>query len=232
MEVLQNFFESTQLPVLSAFILGLMTAISPCPMATNITAVGFIGKDLENKQRVFINGLFYTLGRAISYTTIGLVFYFGASEFKISGFLQTWGERFIGPILIIIGLFMLDIIKIKLPWSGYLTSGMEKNAGRGIVGIILMGIVFALAFCPYSGVLFFGMLIPLTVSSAKGLYLPVVYALATGIPVILFSWLIAYSVGSIGKLYKRLKIFEFWFRKLIAIIFIVVGATYIIIYLK
>jgi len=232
MEVLQNFFEATQLPILSAFILGLMTAISPCPLATNITAIAYIGKDIENRQKVFYKGILYTLGRAISYTTIGLIFYFGASEFKISGFLQTWGERLIGPVLIIIGLFMLNVIKIKLPLSGSLTSKMEKRGKKGIVGIILLGIVFALAFCPYSGVLFFGILIPLTVSGTKGLYLPVVYALATGIPVILFSWLIAYSIGSIGNFYNRIKTFEFWFRKIIAIIFITTGLIYILIYIR
>ena len=232
MEVLQNFFEATQLPILSAFILGLMTAISPCPLATNITAIAYIGKDIENRQKVFYKGILYTLGRAISYTTIGLVFYFGASEFKISGVLQTWGERLIGPVLIIIGLFMLNVIKIKLPLSGSLTSKMEKRGKKGIAGIILLGIVFALAFCPYSGVLFFGILIPLTVSGTKGLYLPVVYALATGIPVILFSWLIAYSIGSIGNFYNRIKTFEFWFRKIIAIIFITTGLIYILIYIR
>src|SRR5210317_606775 len=115
MEVLQSFFENTQLPVLSALILGLMTAISPCPLATNITAIGYISKDIDNSRRVFLNGLLYTLGRAIAYVSIGLLFFFGASEFKLSGFLQTWGERFIGPVLIIIGIIMLDVISIKLP---------------------------------------------------------------------------------------------------------------------
>ena len=232
MEVLQSFFENTQLPVLSALILGLMTAISPCPLATNITAIGYISKDIDNSRRVFLNGLLYTLGRAIAYASIGLLFFFGASEFKLSGFLQIWGERFIGPVLIIIGIIMLDVISIKLPGSGFLSSRFENRAGSSVFGVILMGVVFALAFCPYSGVLFFGMLIPLSISSAKGLYLPLVYALATGIPVIIFAWLIAYSLGSLGKLYKRIKTFEFWFRKIVAAIFIVVGVIYLVIYIK
>ena len=113
MEILQSWFDTAQWPVLSAFILGLMTAISPCPLATNITAIAFIGKDVADRRRVFINGLVYTLGRAISYTGLGLLFYFGASQFRFSGFLQMWGEKLLGPLLIIVGLFMLDIFRVE-----------------------------------------------------------------------------------------------------------------------
>jgi cytochrome c-type biogenesis protein len=229
MELLQRFFESAELPVFSALILGLMTAISPCPLATNITAIGFISKDIESQRRVFYNGLIYTLGRAVTYTLIGLAFFFGASQFKFSIFFQTWGEKLLGPLLIIIGLFMLGVLKLKIPGVGSLTEKMENTTKGGFWGVLLLGIVFALAFCPYSGVLYFGMLIPMTISSAGGLYLPLVFALATGIPVIIFAWLIAYSVGSIGKLYNRMKTFEKWFRRIIAGLFIVVGVYYIFI---
>jgi cytochrome c-type biogenesis protein len=229
MELLQRFFESAELPVFSALILGLMTAISPCPLATNITAIGFISKDIESQRRVFYNGLIYTLGRAVTYTFIGLAFFFGASQFKFSIFFQTWGEKLLGPLLIIIGLFMLGVIKLKIPGVGSLTEKMENSMKGGFWGVLLLGIVFALAFCPYSGVLYFGMLIPMTISSAGGLYLPLVFALATGIPVIIFAWLIAFSVGSIGKLYNKMKTFEKWFRRIIAGLFIVVGVYYIFI---
>jgi sulfite exporter TauE/SafE len=228
MELLHQFFENTQLPLLSAFILGLMTAISPCPMATNITAIGYISKDIQSQKRVFYNGLIYTLGRGISYTAIGLVFFFGASQFQVSGFLQIWGEKIIGPLLIVIGLFMLGIINLKIPGVGSLTEKMENNSKGGFRGVLLLGIVFALAFCPYSGVLYFGMLIPMTISSANGLYLPVVFALATGIPVIIFAWLIAFSIGRIGQLYNRMKSFEKWFRRIIAALFIGVGIYYVV----
>jgi cytochrome c biogenesis protein CcdA len=227
MEVLHHFLENTQLPLFSAFILGLMTAISPCPMATNITAIGYISKDIQSQRRVFYNGLIYILGRGISYTVIGLIFFFGASQFQISGFLQIWGEKIIGPLLIIIGLFMLGFITLKIPGIGRLTEKMENNIKGGYWGALLLGIVFALAFCPYSGVLYFGMLIPMTISSAGGLYLPVVFALATGIPVIIFAWLIAFSMGKIGQLYDKMKTFEKWFRRIIAILFIGVGIYYI-----
>jgi len=105
---------------------------------------------------------------------------------------------------------------------------MEERANKGFWGVLLLGIVFALAFCPYSGVLYFGMLIPMTISSASGLYLPLVFALATGIPVILFAWLIAFSLGSIGKVYNKIKAFEFWFRRLVAVVFIAVGIYYVV----
>lgn len=226
MEFLQNFLETSQFPILSAFILGLMTSISPCPLATNITAIGFISKDIKSQRKVFLNGLVYTLGRAITYTAIGLLFFFGASQFEFSGFIQEWGEKLLGPLLILIGLFMLGVLKLKIPGIGWLTEKMENKANSGFWGVLLLGIVFALAFCPYSGVLYFGMLIPMTISSASGLYLPFVFAIGTGIPVIIFAWLIAFSVGSIGNLYNKMKTFEFWFRRVIAALFIGVGLFY------
>ncbi len=228
MEILQNFLETSQFPIFTAFILGLMTAISPCPLATNITAIGFISKDIVSQRKVFVNGLVYTLGRAISYTSIGLLFFFGASQFEFAGFFQKWGEKLLGPLLIIIGLFMLGILKLKIPGIGSLTEKMENKSNSGFWGVLLLGIVFALAFCPYSGVLYFGMLMPMTISSASGLYLPLFFAIATGIPVIIFAWLIAFSVGSIGNVYNKLKSFELWFRRIIAVLFIVVGVYYII----
>jgi len=230
MELLQAWFEGTQLPFLSAFLLGLMTAISPCPLATNITAIAFIGKDIKSRRKVFINGLIYTLGRAVTYTGIGLIFYFGASQFQISGFIQRWGEKLLGPLLIVIGLFMLDFLKIRLPGFGKFTEKMEKNSQSGYMGVLLLGIVFALAFCPYSGVLYFGMFIPMTITSASGLYLPVIFAIATGLPVIIFAWIIAYTVSGVGSIYNRVKSFELWFRRMVAVLFIGIGIYYSSIY--
>jgi len=230
LEFLQSILESSQFPFLTAFILGLMTAVSPCPLATNITAIAFISKDIENKRKVFANGLIYTLGRAISYTSLGLLFYFGASQFQIAGFFQNYGERVLGPLLIIIGLIMLDIIKINFPGINKLSEKLEKKSQSGFWGVLLLGIVFALAFCPYSGVLYFGMLIPMTISSASGLYLPIIFAFATGLPVILFAWLIAYTIGGVGNLYNKIKIFEIWFRRVVAVLFIGVGIYYLIIF--
>jgi cytochrome c-type biogenesis protein len=228
MEFLTNLLDNSTMPWLTALLLGLMTAISPCPLATNITAIGFISRDIENRNRVFINGLLYTLGRAITYTAIALVILLGVDQLKFSGFFQRYGEKIIGPLLIIIGLFMLDIIKIKFPGFNGLTNRMQNKKKWSYLDAILLGLLFALAFCPYSGVLYFGMLVPLTIAnSASGLYLPVVYAIATGIPVIVFAWIIAYTISSIGGVYNKIRIFELWFRRVISVLFIAVGIYYI-----
>jgi cytochrome c-type biogenesis protein len=229
MDFFNSILENSTMPWLSALVLGLMTAISPCPLATNITAIGFISKDIDNRHRVFLNGILYTLGRAISYTSIALIIYLGADQFQFSGFFQRYGQKFIGPLLIIIGLFMLDIIKINLPGMGKLTSRMDNKTTWGYIDTILLGVLFALAFCPYSGVLYFGMLVPITVSSASGLYLPLIFAIATGLPVILFAWLLAYAVGNVGKFYNHIKTFELWFRRIVAVLFIGVGIYYVFI---
>ncbi|MCX6307227.1 MAG: aromatic aminobenezylarsenical efflux permease ArsG family transporter [Bacteroidetes bacterium] len=230
MQYLQAILENSQYAALTAFILGLMTAISPCPLATNISAIGFISRDIENRRRVFIKGLVYTLGRAISYTGLGLILFFGASKMHITMLFQGWGEKLLGPLLTIIGLLMLDFVKIRFPGFSGLTEKMGEHSKRSYWGTLLLGMVFAMAFCPYSGVLYFAMLIPMTITSVSGLYLPVVFAVATGLPVIIFAWLLAYAVGNVGKLYDRIKMFELWFRRIVAVLFILVGIYYIIVF--
>ena len=229
MEFLQNILESTQVPILIAIVLGLMTAISPCPLATNITAIGYISKDIENKKTVFYNGLAYTLGRIITYTLIGLIFYFGANQMELSSFFQLWGEKILGPLLIIIGLFMAGLINVRIPLLYNTANSIEGKQLNSLSGTLLLGILFALAFCPFSGAMYFGMLIPLTLSSPEGLSLPIFFAVATGIPVVIFAWLIAFSLGTIGNVYNKIKNFEKWFRKIIAILFIGIGMYYTII---
>ncbi len=227
-EFLNNLYSNTSAPIVSALVLGLLTAISPCPMATNITAIGYIGKDLGNRNRVFYNGLIYTLGRTVSYTLLALALFFGADQLKISGLFQQYGEKIIGPLLLIIGIIMLGIIRINFPAFNTLTERFQRRNKFSYWNVFLLGVIFALAFCPYSGVLYFGMLIPLTISTS-GLHLPVVYAIATGIPVIIFAWVIAYTLSGMGNLYKRVKAFEYWFRKVVAVIFMGMGIYYIIV---
>ncbi len=227
-ELLHGLLENSSLPVVSAIALGLMTAISPCPLATNITAIGYIGKDINNKNRVFVNGLIYTLGRALSYTILAVIIFIGANQFKISGWFQLYGEKIIGPLLIIIGLIMLGLLKIPFPGINQITKRYQSKGMNSYWDVLLLGILFALAFCPYSGVLYFGMLIPMTIKSASGLFLPVVFAIATGLPVIIFAWLLAYTASGVGRLYKGLKVFEIWFRRVIAVVFIGVGIYYVI----
>lgn len=228
-QVLGRLLENSTIPFATAFVLGLFTAISPCPLATNITAIGYIGREIEKKNVVFINGLVYTLGRAFSYTAIALIIYIGADQFKLSGLFQRYGEKVLGPLLIVLGLFMLDILNIKLPGFSALSQKFQEKRSKNYWDVLFIGILFALAFCPYSGVLYFGMLVPMTISSPSGLCLPVVFAIATGIPVIIFAWLIAYTVSGMGKLYNKLKIFELWFRRIVAVLFIGIGIYYIII---
>ncbi len=227
MDFLQQLLDNSQYSYITAFVLGLMTAISPCPLATNISAIGFISRNIDNRKTVFYNGIIYTLGRAFSYTLLAILIFFGASKLNISLLFQGWGEKLLGPLMIVIGLFMLDVIKIKLPGFTQLTEKLGEKSKNSYWSTFLLGMVFAVAFCPYSAVLYFAMLIPMTVASASGLYLPLVFAVATGLPVILFAWLLAFAVSNVGKLYNSIKVFEYWFRRVVSVVFIAVGLYYV-----
>jgi sulfite exporter TauE/SafE len=228
MGFLTDLLDNSTMPWITAILLGLLTAISPCPLATNITAIGYISKDVEDKRRVFFNGIFYTAGRAITYTGLALIIMLGADQIKFSGVLQKYGEKIIGPVLLIIGLFMLDLIKINIPGWHNLSEGMQKKKKWGYADAILLGLILALAFCPYSGVLYFGMLIPLSLSSSSGLLLPPIFAVATAIPVIILAWLLAYMVGRVSNFYNKMKTFELWFRRIASVLFIIIGLYHII----
>ena len=229
MEYLQNLVDGSNWPILTAFVLGLMTAISPCPLATNITATAYLSKDIGEKHRVLFNGLFYTLGRMFTYTVLGLIFYFGASQFQVARLLQNIGGMWLGIALIVIGILMLDVIKWNIPGMGKFTSKLEKKEGKkNYLDAFLLGLLFALAFCPYSGVLYFGGLIPITIASPSGLLLPPVFSIATGLPVIVIAWLLAYSVSNVGKFYNKMNIFQKWFKRIVAAVFIMVGIYYVI----
>ena len=231
MELLQSFLENYNIPILSAFILGLMTAISPCPLATNITATAYISKNISNKRKVLLSGLLYALGRGFSYTTIGLILYLGASKFHVARFFNQNGEKFLGPLLILIGLILLNIIKLNFFGKSRFQERLsEKFRDKGLLGSFLIGGVFALAFCPYSGALFFGMLIPLTIASADGLYLPMVFAFGTGLPVILFTYLLAFTASKVGLFFNRITKVERVMRRIAGIVFILTGVYYIFIF--
>lgn len=226
MEFLQHLIDQSTFPLLTAFLLGLMTAFSPCPLATNITALAYISKDVENKRTVFLNGLYYTLGRTLSYTILGLIIYLGASKFHISRAIQSNGERWLGPLLIVIGILMLYIIKLPGTSGNIMQRFADKvKMGNGW-GALFLGMIFALAFCPYSGVLYFGMLMPMVLSQPSGLILLPDFAIATGLPVIILAYLLAFSIGSIGKFYNRVKSFEIWLRRIVAILFILTGCYF------
>jgi len=233
MDFLQSLLENNNIPILSAFVLGLMTAISPCPLATNITATAFISKNIASKRKVFLSGILYSLGRAFTYTTIGFILFFGASKFHVARFFNQNGEKYLGPVLIVIGLIMLNVIRLnffnKMNFSDKLS---EKFQNKGLLGSFLIGAVFALAFCPYSGALYFGMLIPMTISSINGLYLPLIFAFGTGLPVLLFTYLLAFTASSVGTFYTRITKIEKAMRYVAGVVFILTGSYYMLIFME
>ena len=232
MELLKSILENYNIPIISALVLGLMTSISPCPLATNITATAFISKNIADKKKVFLSGIVYSLGRAFSYTVIGLILFFGASKFHIAKFFQQNGEKYLGPLLLIIGLVMLNVIRLNFLRKFNFTEKLsEKLATKGMLGSFLIGVLFALAFCPYSGALYFGMLIPMTISSVDGLYLPIVFAFGTGVPVIIFTYLLAFAAGNISLFYNKIVKVEKWMRIITGVVFVITGIYYVLIFL-
>lgn len=233
MEYLQNLLDGSTVPVITAFLLGLLTAISPCPLATNITAIGYISRDITNRNRIFRDGLLYALGRITAYTLLGAVLIVilreGASVFALQKAVSKYGEMILAPALILIGLFLLFGHKLNLPQFGF-SGGGEKIRKRGGWGALLLGVLFAMAFCPTSGIFYFGMLIPMSAAETGGYLLPAVFALATALPVVAVAWVLAYSVAGLGRFYSRMQIFQKWFNRIVAILFIAIGIYYGIIY--
>jgi len=227
MEFINALISNYNIPVLTAFLLGILTSISPCPLATNITAVAYISKEIKTPKHTILSGLFYTLGRGISYTLLATLIYFGLSSFQVSKIFQGWGDKVLGPVLIAIGLIMFGIIKINLKNNN---QAIEKIklwlSNKGYLGSLALGMMFALAFCPYSGVMFFGVLVPLTFKSVGGLLLPPLFALGTGLPVIVFAVLLAFSMQVVGKVFSAVQKIEKWLRYGVASIFILTGIYY------
>ena len=210
-------------------ILGILTAVSPCPLATNLTAVAYLGREIDNRRKVFYLGLLYTLGRTIAYSALGAVLIFiirkGEDAFDIQDAISAIGEWILGPALVLIGLFMLFGHLLHLPKFGF--SGQASGSWtQGALGALILGVLFAMAFCPTSGMLYFGMLIPMSAVESGGYVLPVVYAIATSLPVLLAAWIIAYSMQSLGKVMGKIAVFQRWFNRFVAILFILVGLYY------
>ncbi len=228
MDLINALIDNYNIPLLTAFLLGILTSISPCPLATNITAIAYISKEIKTIKNTLLNGLFYTLGRGVSYTLLAILIYFGLSSFQISRIFQGWGDKVLGPVLIIIGLIMFGVIKIKINGSN---EKIEKIkiwlSNQGYIGSFLLGTLFALAFCPYSGVLFFGALIPLVLKSTESLILPPIFALGTGLPVIIFSFLIAFSMQKVSKAFQIVQKVEKVMRYTVASIFLIAGIYYL-----
>ncbi len=229
METFHNLLTTSSFPVLTALILGLMTTISPCPLCTNITAIGFLSKNINDKRQILVNGAMYALGKIIAFTTLAVIFILGGSVLPTQHFFEKYGEMLLGPFLILGGLFMLKFFNFHHHTSKHHESRsfneriMSKTVSGSAKWSLFLGVVFSLAFCPYSGVLYFGGLIPLTLAEPSGILLPVVFAIGASLPVIIAAWIMAYCFSNIGNFYNKIQVFEIWFRRITAVIFILIG---------
>jgi cytochrome c biogenesis protein CcdA len=208
----------------SALWLGILTSISPCPLATNIAAISYLSKKIIHVKAVLWSGVAYTLGRMFAYAILGLVIINSLLSVPVvAQFLQKYMNKALGPILILTGLFLLDAIKINIPRFGISQQRQDSLAQAGIKGAFVLGILFALSFCPISAALFFGSLIPLSLQSKFGIILPFIYGLGTGLPVLFFSIFIAIGARSLYKWFHWLGKIEHYTRKVTGITFILVG---------
>ena len=211
----------------SALWLGILTSISPCPLATNIVALSYISKKVNNVKTVFLSGLAYTAGRMTAYAVLGNgIIYLFLSVYRVANFFQKYANMILGPILILAGLFILDVFKITFKEIGISDTKKEKLANSGIAGGFLLGGLFALSFCPISAALFFGSLIPLSLSTKYGVILPFVYGIGTALPVFIVALCLTAGMRSFSKGIEKLRTFEFFMRKATGIIFIAIGLYY------
>jgi cytochrome c-type biogenesis protein len=217
----------------SALWLGILTSISPCPLATNIAAVSYIGKRVDKPTSVLLAGMLYTLGRTVSYFTVAFIAVKSiASTPAVAMFLQRNMNQFLGPILVVAGILLLDFI----PWprvggGGFVTRLQEQVNRHGIWGALLLGLLFALTFCPVSAALFFGSLIPLAVKHESSIFMPVTYGIGTALPVVVFSALIAFATHRVSSAFNILTRVEPWMRRFTAVVFVLVGLYYCSIYI-
>jgi cytochrome c-type biogenesis protein len=216
----------------SALWLGIMTSISPCPLASNIAAISFLSKKITHPALVFISGIAYTAGRMISYAILGWILISSLLNIPpVAQFLQKYMTKALGPILIITGLFLLDLLKFNFPSFSISEKHQNKLAASGAIGAFGLGLIFALAFCPISAALFFGSLIPLALNSKAGTLLPLIYGIGTGLPVLIFSMAIALGATSLSHWFHRITRLEYYTRRITGAIFIIAGLYYIKIYI-
>jgi len=216
----------------SAIWLGILTSISPCPLATNIAAITYIGRRVDSPRKVLAAGLLYTLGRMVTYLVLGILIVASVLSIpELAMFLQQNMNKFLGPILIIVGMFLLDLISISLPGGGLGSSMQGKVERFGFWGAGLLGLLFALSFCPVSAALFFGSLIPLAIEHQSSVVMPTVYGVGTALPVIMFAFVIAVSTRMVGIMFNKIKTIEKWARRITGVVFIAVGIYYSLIYL-
>jgi len=216
----------------TALWLGILTSISPCPLATNITAISYLAKRIAHLKAVLLSGIAYTLGRMFAYAILGfLIIYSLLSVPVVAQFLQKYMNIVLGPVLLLAGLFVLDILKIRIPGIAMSREKHETLAKGGLKGAFLLGFIFALSFCPLSAALFFGSLIPLALNERLGVTLPFIYGIGTGLPVLFFACLISFGARSISKWFHVLGKIERYARMVTGVIFILAGLFYIISYI-
>jgi len=216
----------------SALWLGIMTSISPCPLATNVAAISFLAKKVTHPLLVLLSGIAYTVGRMVSYAGLGFIFINSILSIpQVAQFLQKYMAQALGPLLIITGLVLLEIVKISLPGLSLSQKHHNRLVEAGAPGAFLLGLVFALAFCPVSAALFFGSLIPLALNSKGGTSLTFIYGVGTGLPVLVFAVAIALGVTSLSHWFHRITRLEYYTRKITGAIFIIVGMYYTGIYI-
>ncbi|MFW5893746.1 MAG: aromatic aminobenezylarsenical efflux permease ArsG family transporter [Verrucomicrobiota bacterium] len=221
----------TWIAILTALWFGILTSISPCPLATNIAAISFISRKVEKMRIVLFSGLLYAVGRTLAYLVLGALIMAGLlASGEIALFLQRYLNQALGPILILVGMLLLGLLQT----AGSVTlvsSGMQERAAKGgSCWAGLLGILFALSFCPVSAGLFFGVLIPLAAAKQSVFLLPTVYGIGTAAPVIVFALLIAFASQRLGSAFNRLTQIEFWVRRITGLIFIVAGIYYSLLY--
>jgi len=216
----------------TAIWLGILTSVSPCPLATNIAAVSFISRRITQRNTVFLSGILYTLGRSLTYIVLGVLIVKTLVDVPIlANFLQRYVNKILGIVLILVGMILLDLLRIPLSIPSVSENIAKNLAEKGTFGSLPLGILFALAFCPVSAALFFGGLIPLAVKAKSGIGLPLIYGIGTGLPVLLFAFLVAAGTGYINNLYHRITRIEFYTKKVTGIIFLLVGIYYALAYI-
>lgn len=211
--------------------LGIMTAISPCPLATNVAAMAYIGRKIGSRQRVLLAGLAYTLGRMLVYAGLAAALVVSLEAVPaVANFLQLYLNKLLGPVLLLVGLILLELVSFN--WPGFDGQRLSFLAERGdLLGATLLGALFALAFCPVSAAFFFGSLLPLAIKHESVVLLPSLFGLGTGLPVAGFAFLIAFGLNSLGRAFKRLERMEHWLRRGAAVIFLGVGAYFSLVHL-
>jgi len=210
----------------SALGLGIVTSISPCPLATNIAAVSYIGRRVGKPRLVLSAGLLYALGRTLAYVALGVAIVAGLTTLtpeRIVLLLRRYMNLLLGPFLIVVGMFLLELVRFNVGGTGVSEKMQKRVDALGVWGALVLGMVFALSFCPTSAAWFFFSLIPLAITVDSSVALPTVYGVGTALPVLVFATLIALSAQSVGKAFGVVSKIEWWARRVTGVIFVLAG---------